>query len=480
MKMSTDMKETAVKWISQKESHLIEISDKIWAFAELGFQEFKSSGLLADELRKAGFEVAMGVAGMPTAFIATYGSGKPVIGVMGEYDALSGLSQMAVPTREPITEGAPGHGCGHNIHGTSGMAGAIATRMAMEAGGIKGTVKFFGCPAEEMGSGKVFMVRDGIFDGVDAVLSHHPSDMNCASLASSNANNAVKFHFYGVAAHAAASPDEGRSATDAVELMNVGVNFLREHIIQEARIHYVVEDGGTQPNVVPAYARSWYMIRAPERDQVDFIYSWVLDIAKGAAQMTRTTHKAEFLKGVYNIVPNRTLSELVTKNMREVGPPNYDEKELNFAHEISKSISSETKRAELRKSKRPDWEKLVDVELDRTVSDAWDEGDVGAGSTDVSDVSWKTPTMEFQTVCKLLGTPGHSWQATAQHGMGIGHKGLIFAAKTIATCVLDLLLTPHLLKKAQDEHRDRLAGRTYRPPIPADLKPPLGMWARQA
>lgn len=476
--MSADSKTMAIKWLSQNESHLIEISDSMWSFAELGYQEFKSSKLLADELTRAGFGVEMGVASIPTAFVATYGSGKPVIGVMGEYDALTGLSQKVLPTKEPITEGASGHGCGHNIHGTSGMAGAVAAKMAMESTGVKGTVKFFGCPAEEMGSGKVFMVRDGVFDGVDAVLSHHPSDMNCAGLASSNANNVVKFHFYGVAAHAAGSPDQGRSATDAVELMDVGVNFLREHIVQEARIHYVIENGGTQPNVVPAYARSWYMIRAPEREQVDFIYNWVLDIAKGATVMTRTTHKVDFLKGIYNKIPNRTLSELVTGNMRKIGPPTYNEKESQFARELSKSISPEMKRAELKKSKRPGWEKLMAVELDRTVTDAWDEGDVNAGSTDVSDVSWKTPTMEFEAVCRVLGTPGHSWQATATHGMGIGHKGLMFAAKTIATSVLDLLVTPGLLKKAQDEHRDRLAGRTYKSPIPSDLKPPLDMWAK--
>lgn len=256
MPMSSDPKRRALDWISQNESHIIDVSDKIWSYAELGFQEFKSSALLADELKKAGFEVQMGVAGMPTAFVAKFGSGKPVIGVMGEYDALTGLSQKAVPTKEPVTEGGAGHGCGHNIHGTSGMAGAIAAKVAAESARIKGTVKFFGCPAEEMGSGKVFMVRDGIFDGVDTVLSHHPGSMNLATLASSLANNSVKFHFYGVTAHAAGSPDQGRSAMDAVELMNVGVNFLREHVIQEARIHYVVQDGGTQPNVVPAYARS--------------------------------------------------------------------------------------------------------------------------------------------------------------------------------------------------------------------------------
>ena len=476
--MPTDLKKKALNWITQNESRMIEISDKIWGFAELGFQEFRSSELLADELRKAGFAVEMGLAGMPTAFVAAYGSGKPVVGVMGEYDALTGLSQKASPTREPVAEGGPGHGCGHNIHGTSGMAGTIAAKMAMESTGIRGTVKFFGCPAEEMGSGKAFMVRDGVFDGVDAVLSHHPGTMNLATLASSNANNAVKFHFYGVAAHAAGSPDQGRSATDAVELMNVGVNFLREHIVQEARIHYVIEEGGTQPNVVPAYARSWYMIRAPARDQVDFIHDWVLDIVKGAAQMTRTTYKVEFLKGIYNKIPNLILSELVTRNMREVGAPTYSKEELNFAHEISKTITLEMKREGLRRSKRPGWEKLMDVELDRTIPDAWNEGDVMAGSTDVADVSWKAPTMEFGTSASVLGTPGHSWQNTAQYGMGIGHKALIFAGKTIATSVLDLLVAPELLQKAQSEHKSRLGGQTYKPIMPPDLKPPLDMWTK--
>ncbi len=478
MKMTTDLKKEAVKWVSNNERRLIEISDAIWGFAEVGFREFKSSALLADELRKTGFKVDVGIAGMPTAFVASYGSGRPVIGVMGEYDALTGLSQKAIPTKEPVVEGGPGHGCGHNIHGTSGMAGAIAAKVAMESAKIKGSIKFFGTPAEEMGSGKVFMVRDGVFDGVDAVLSHHPGTMNLATLATSLANNSVRFHFYGVAAHAAGAPDQGRSAMDGVELMNVGVNFLREHIVQEARIHYVVQDGGTQPNVVPAYARSWYLIRAPERDQLDFIYDWVLDIAKGAAQMTRTTLKVEFLKGIFNKIPNKTLSELVTRNMREIGPVRYEKNELGFAHEISKSISADMKRAALRKSKRPDWEKLVDIELDTTIPDAWNEGEVMAGSTDVSDVSWKAPTLEFGTTTQVLGTPGHSWQNTAQNGMGIGHKSLIFAAKTIATSVLDLLTTPELLQKMQTEHRERLAGRTYKPPIPSDLKPPLDMWGK--
>ena len=313
--MPRAMKETALNWISENESRIIKVSDRVWKWAELGLQEYKSSSILADELEKASFKLERGVAGMPTAFVASYGSDSPIIGVLGEYDALPELSQKPFPRREPIQEGAPGHGCGHNIHGASGVAGAIAAKMAVEACGIAGTIKFFGCPAEENFSGKAYMVRDGFFDVVDAVLSHHPSTMNAAHLKSGLAVNSAKFAFHGESAHAAGSPEAGRSALDAVELMNVGSNYLREHIIQEARIHYVVEAGGGQPNVVPAYASSWYYVRAPEREQVESIYKRVLDIAKGAALMTGTTYEVRFIKGLHNVVPNRTLAELVVKNM---------------------------------------------------------------------------------------------------------------------------------------------------------------------
>ena len=475
--MSEAAKKKALQWISEDESDIIEVSDKIWEFAELGLQEFKSSKLLADELTKAGFKVEMGVAGMPTAFVATYGSGRPAVGVMGEYDALAGVSQKIAPKKEPLVEGAPGHGCGHNVHGTSGMAGAVAAKVAMEAAGIKGTLKFFGTPAEETAGGKVYMVRDGVFDGLDAVISHHPGSMNTGGYGGNNAVNDAKFHFYGVSSHAAASPEEGRSAMDAVELMNIGVNYLREHIIQEARIHYVVEKGGDQPNVVPAYACSWYYVRAPERDQVEHIYNRVLEIAKGAAIMTGTTHKVEFVGGLYNKLLNRTFSDLVVSNMREIGTPEYTEEEKRFAREISKTITPEAKRDSLRKSKRPDWEKLLEVDLDRTVPDTWERW--GAGSTDVSDVSWKAPAVEFTTSTFILGSPGHSWQNTAQSGMGIGHKSLIFAAKTTSACVLDLLTKPDLLKKIQDEFAQRRSGRVYKSPLPSDMKPPLDMWKKK-
>jgi aminobenzoyl-glutamate utilization protein B len=466
-------KEIALGWIDENEKRIIEVSDKAWEYAEVGLLEYKTSELLSKEIEKHGFQLERGVAGMPTAFVATWGSGKPVIGVMGELDALAGVSQKAVPYKDPVVEGGPGHGCGHNIHGTSGMAGAIAIKTAMEEKKLPGTIKFYGCPAEETLVGKVFMVRDGLFDGVDACLSHHPSSANSAGTGSSNAMNSVKFHFHGRTAHAAGDPESGISALDAVELMSNGVNFMREHIIEKARVHYVTEVGGGQPNVVPAYARTWFYVRAPEREQVEQIYDWVLEIADGADKMARTTHEVEFLTGCYNMLPNKGLSDLVISNMREIGAPVHTDEEIEFARKMNESISPEMKKESLRKSERPGWEKMLDELFDERVLEDYREGKVGAGSTDVSDVSWVTPTMEFGTTCCMLGTPGHSWQITAQSGMSIGHKGLIFASKVIAASGLDLLTKPSLLKAVRDEWEERLAGRVYKTPIPADLAPPL-------
>ncbi len=466
----------SLAWLDENRARIIEISDAIWEFAELGLIEFKSSGLLADELSKHGFKVEKGVAGMPTAFVASWGNAKPVLGIMGEYDALPGLSQKKVPRKEAVEAGRPGHGCGHNIHGTSGMAAAIAVQKTMEKHGLEGMIKFFGCPAEENFNGKIFMVRDGYFRGVDAVISHHPGTMNAATLESCLAVNSAKFHFYGKTAHAGGSPDQGRSALDAVELMNVGVNFLREHVIQDARIHYMIEKGGQQPNIVPDYARSWYYIRAPERSQVAFIDDWIRDIASGAAKMTRTELRREFISGIYNVIPNRTIAETIVQNMREIGTPTYTAKEFAFAEDIMKTIGPEMKREQLRKSKRPGWEKLVEKVMDDAVPDPWGEGDVSHGSTDVGDVSWQTPTVEFNTATWVLGTPGHSWQNVAQSGVGLGHKSLIFAAKVMAATVIDLLMDAKLLNQATQEHRRRLGKQTYKPVIAPDATPPLDIW----
>ena len=471
-------KEYAFDWIENNKKLLIEISDKVWEFAELGLIEFKSSALLADELEKHGFRVERGIADMPTAFVATWGEGKPVIGIMGEYDALPGLSQKKVPWKQPLEPGKPGHGCGHNIHGTSGMAATIAIKKAMEKHKIKGTIKFFGCPAEENFGGKVFMVRDGYFNDVNAVISHHPMEMNYVALESTLAVNSAKFHFYGKASHAGDSPEHGRSALDAVELMNIGVNYLREHVIQDARIHYVIEKGGDQPNIVPPYARSWYYVRAPERGQLDFIYNWILEIAKGASIMTKTEVKVDFIEGCYNLIPNRTISELIVKNMREIGLPKYSDEDWKFAEEIAKTIDPEMKIAQLKKSKRPGWERLVDKLIDDEVPDPWGEGETSHGSTDVADVSWLAPTVEFGTAAGVLGSPGHSWQDVAESGVGLGHKSLIFAAKVMAATAIDLLTKEDALNKAREEHKQRIGNKKYRSPIPPDHKPPLDVWEK--
>jgi len=343
----------------------------------------------------------------------------------------------------------------------------------MEAKNIPGTVKYFGCPAEETLVGKVFMVRDGIFDELDAVLGHHPGLLNTTYTGSTNAMNSFKVHFYGRTAHSAADPENGISALDALELMSTGVNYMREHIIEKARIHYVTEAGGAQPNVVPEYARVWYYVRAPERDQVEYIYNWILQIVDGADKMARTTHKIEFLTGCYNYIPSTELSKLVVNNMREIGAPKHDAEDIEFAEKMSESIDREMKINSFRKSKIPNWEELVDEYFAEKVYDDFTAGNLEAGSTDVSDVSWVTPTVEFTTSCNMLGVPNHSWQWVAQSGSSIGHKGLIFASKVMATSGIEILTDPELLKRIRDEWTKRLAGRTYKSPIPADLKPPL-------
>lgn len=462
-----------MKWIDEHREEFIEVSDKVWEYAELGLVEHKSAKLHVETLRKHGFKVDHGVAGMPTAFVATWGEGAPVIGFMGEYDSLPGISNKPVPHKEWLVEDGPGHGCGHNVHGTSGFMAAIATKNAMEKEGLKGTIKVYGSPAEENYDGKAYMVRAGLFDGVDACLSHHPGGMNVAGLASSNAVNSVKYEYFGKTAHAAGSPEHGRSALDAIELMNIGVNFLREHVVQEARIHYVIEEGGGQPNVVPDYARSWYYIRAPERSQVQQIYERINKIAEGAAMMTETELKIDLIAAIYNKIPNKTLSELVTSNMREIGHPGWTKEEEEFAAKIADTLEKDAKMQSLRKYGVPNAEKYKDVNLMTDILDAWNDGDVSKGSTDVSDVSWQCPTMEFGTSCNVLGAPGHDWRFTAVSGMSIGHKSLIFAAKTMAASALDLFTQPEQLEKAKKEHKERLGDRVYTSPIPDDVDPPL-------
>lgn len=471
--MSKRAKRVAFDWVKEHREQVTAMHDQIWHWAEVGLQEMRTGKLLADTLERHGFAVEHGVAGMPSAFVASFGEGTPVIGVMGELDALPGLSQKAIPWREVLQEGAAGHGCGHQGYATAALAAALAVKRGMEVAGLPGTVKCFGCPAEETLVGKVFMVRDGVFAGVDACLGYHPGQSNSVSLGSGNALNSAKFEFFGVPAHAGGSPERGISALDAVELMNIAANYLREHMVQEARIHYVIEEGGHEPNVVPPYARVWYYLRAPERDLVEQYYQRLLRIAEGADLMTGTTHKVRFLTGVYNGIPNRVLAELIVANMRESGAPSYAKEELEFAKELAKSIPREQKVASLRSSHLPDALELVDIDLNTRIYDPYGEGRKGGGSTDVADVSWNLPAQEFSTTMFIVGSPGHSWQNVASGGTSIAHKATIFAAQTMAGTVLDLLTSPEALQKAKDEWRERTRGQVYRSPLPADLKPPL-------
>jgi aminobenzoyl-glutamate utilization protein B len=469
----SDAKETALTWVSKNQSMLVDVHQKIWELAEVGLQEIKTAKTLTEILEKEGFEVEKGVAGMPSAFVATYGKGEPVIGIMGELDALPGISNKPVPRHEPLVEGGAGHGCGHNGYATTALGGALAVKAAMDKGQVKGTIKLFGCPAEETLVGKVYMVRDGVFDGLDACIGHHPSSFNGATLRSGNAMNSVKFEFFGVASHAAGSPEMGVSAMDAVELMNIGVNYMREHVVQETRIHYVVEDGGHEPNVVPPYARSWYYVRAPERELVELYYQRLLDMADGADKMVGTTHKVTFLSGVHNGMENRVLAETAIANMRAIGAPKYTEEEEAFAAALAETIPVEKKRIGLMKSHLPDAMGLIDVNLNRTIYDPVGAGTKGGGSSDVADVAWNMPTVQFRTVYTIVSAAGHSWQNTASNGTSIGHKSTIFASKVMAATVIDLLSKPELVQAAKEEWKRQMHGRVYKSPLQPDAKPPL-------
>jgi aminobenzoyl-glutamate utilization protein B len=468
------LKETAYQWIDENEKKIIEWSDKVWDFAELGLLEYKTSKYLTEIAENNGFEVERGVADMPTAFVAEWSMDKgPIIGILGELDALAGLSQKALPWKEPVEEGDPGHACGHNIYGSGAIAAGIALKVSMIENKIPGTIKVYGCPAEETLVGKVWMVKHGLFNNVDAILAHHPGFSNTAGTGSSNAMNSFKVHFFGRTAHSAGDPENGISALDAVELMSNGVNFMREHIIEKARVHYIHEEAGGQPNVVPAYARTWYYVRAPERFQVEQIYSWVLDIISGANLMAKTTSKVDFLTGCYNKIPNKILADLVVKQMREINSPVHTEEEIKFAEKMAETIDIDQKMNSLQKANLPRWESLRNIHFDERILDDYREGRVGAGSTDVSDVSWVAPTIEFSTTCRMLGTPSHSWQSAAQYGMSIGHKGLIFSTKVHVATALELLNKPKLLQRVKKNWHENLRGRKYKSPIPLDLKPPL-------
>lgn len=467
-------------WIEDHISELTDLSDRIWAYAELGLHEDKSAKAQVDYLRENGFKVECGAGGMPTAFVAAWGSGKPVIGFLGEYDALPGVSQKVSAEKGEVVPGGCGHGCGHNLLGVAALGAAIALKEELIERGLPGAVKYFGCPAEENFSGKAFMARDGIFDSLDACLTWHPGPMNIVRGGTSLAVNSMNVAFHGVTAHAGGAPHLGRSALDAVELMNVGVNYLREHIIEKARIHYVTTNGGLQPNVVPAEAKVWYYVRAPKREQVEEIYERVLKCAKGAAIMTDTTYDVELLEGIYEVMPNKVLEDLLAEAMEVAGPPVFTDEDKSFAKAISKTFPPGQSEAYMEDETLPDdaKAKLKGKLLNDSVLGRPPVAPEMRGSTDVGDVSWCVPTAQFSTACTALGTPGHSWQYTAQSGMHIGHAGMIAAARTLAQAGLRLMTEPDVIKMAKAEFSKRLGVKRYKSPLAPDMKPPFHQFSK--
>jgi len=427
---------------------------KIWEWAEPGYQETQSSQLLADMLEKEGFTVERGVAGIPTAFTATAGSGKPVIGILGEYDALPGLSQNATPEQSPRTPGGYGQGCGHHLFGSASAAAAIVVAEQLKKDKLSGTVRFYGCPAEEGGNGKVYMVRDGLFKDCDVVLHWHPGSGNAAGDATCLACINVKFRFHGKSAHAAGAPEQGRSALDAVELTNYAAELLREHTPDLTRIHHVITAGGQAPNVVPDFAEVFYYVRHPSADVARSVYARLLKCAEAGALATETKLEIGHVGGSVEVLPNGALTKVTLANFRELNDLSFTPEEKLFCTRIASSL---TKPASL--------ENLKEV-LDKT-------GEVTKGSTDVGDVSWVVPTTGFRALCWAPGTPAHSWQATAAGGTTIGRKGMLLAAKVLAATAYDLYTKPEVIAAAKAEHKERVGKTGYKSLIDPDRKPPL-------
>lgn len=466
--------ENILTYLDGKEKLLSILAKDIWSRPELGLQETYASKSIIEKLKEAGFVIKECVGQMSTAFIASWGEGKPIIGILGEYDALPGFSQKTSTKKEPIKAGDPGHGCGHNLLGVGSLGAVLAVKEAMKNSRIKGTIKYFGCPAEEMLIGKIFMAREGIFDDLDAVITWHPMNLNMVWESSCLAMNSFKLNFHGVSAHAAAMPQMGRSALDSVILTDVGVNYLREHIVQEARIHCVITNGGLAPNVVPDYAQVWYFIRAPYRNQVEGIYSRVLDIAKGAALMSGTSYDVEFITGCYEYIPNSIIGKVMKEKLRKIGAPQYNEEEKKFAHELELTIPEVSKENILR-SYGLTREEIGGALCDKIIGKggSYSNEKILPISTDVGDVSYITPTAQFMAVGMPICVLGHSWQSTASFGTSIGFKGMILAAKTLALTALDLLTKSDILKAAQDEFKKVTGGKKYISPLTKDLKPPI-------
>ena len=465
--------------LTNYEQEIITLADQIWGIAETRFEEHDSAQLLTGYLENNGFEVEIGVGGLPTAFVASFGTKGPVIGILGEYDALPGLSQKpATSVREAIVDGANGHGCGHNLLGTAGIAAVAVLKDLIAAGEFEGTIRYYGCPAEEGGSGKTFMVREGVFNDVDIALTWHPNSFTSVFSFSSLANYQVYFEFEGIAAHAANSPHLGRSALDAMELMNVGVNYLREHIPTTARVHYAVTNtGGMSPNVVQSQAEVLYLIRSKTIAEVDDIYKRILKIAEGAALMTETKVTVKFDKACSNYIPNDTINKIIFDKLNEVGLPEYSDEEYAYAQQMAGTISQQELMSAKEEIMRLAGTQAENLQLEEMDSPFFEEvipyeksQEAMAGSTDVADVSWVVPTAQFFTTCFVLGTPLHTWQLVSQGKTSLGHKGMLYAGKVLAATAVELFKNKDYIEQAKRELEEQTKN-AYHNPIPKDVQP---------
>ena len=446
--------------VEKHKNELIKISDEIWGLAETAFEETKSAEILANYAEKQGFNVERGVAGMPTAFVATYGSGSPVISVLGEFDALPGISQKATPTKSPLKEGAAGHGCGHNLFGAGSLGAAIAIKELIQAGKIKGTVKFLGTPSEEKFFGKIWMVNAGLWDDVDVNISWHPSAETKADVQSSLALVDFKVEFFGQAAHASADPWNGRSASDALELYASGINYYREHVRPSVRMHYHIQDGGQVVNVVPDYSRIWVRVRDTKRSGMMPVYERVQEMAKGAAILANVDYKISLISGIYEVLVNREGGEIMQKNLELLGPIEYTDDEIAFGKKIQ----------EITKKEQVGMDSAINPLLDT-------KENPGGGSTDVGDVSWNVANINLGVTTAPKDTPWHSWAVVACGGMSIGHKGMLYSSKAMSMTMLDLFENPALVDKVKAEYKERKGDEVYKaiipegpPPIPTKTK----------
>lgn len=454
--MDDPVKSKALRIIDQKSQLLIDVSDKIWEYAEIALMEYESSKLLEDVLEEEGFRVEKDVADLPTAFVATYGSGSPVIGILAEYDALPGLSQDSTPFKKVLREDGDGHGCGHNLFGAGSLGAALALKEVMEDHSMPGTLRLYGCPAEEDVGGKLYMARAGLFDDLDACLAWHPDYETSVDVDSGQAIDDLHVEFFGKTAHAAFDPWMGNSALDAAEMMTFGVNLLREHVKPSVRIHYVITDGGKVPNIVPEYAKVWIWVRDLDRAGVKAVVERVEKIVEGSAIATGTTYKIDYRGSYHEMLINRKGSEAMQNNLEMIGEIAYAEDEVLYARKIQKEAGVEEKGmvAIIEKLKTPE---------------KYPEG----GSTDVAEVSWIAPTIHLSTTCAPHGIPWHSWAVVASSKHPIGYKGMFLAAKVLATTALDLFRSPDILKEMKKEFKEKLKGYTYKSGISPDKKPPI-------